>query len=120
MQHGLQILLTHKSKVNPLEELLPAGVYRDRLFQFLEGWEVLHYHFVRSRYQSVLVLNSFEVLVESFLYAGEGLVFRFLTLVHEHQIVDDVDVGEVLNGFSHDVLLFRLSLLNVIESLFKS
>ena len=120
VQHRLQILLAHKGKINSLEELLSAWVYGYRLLQFLESWEVFHYDFVRCLYQGVLVCNTFEIFVEFIFYASEDVFFRFLTLMNEHQIVNDVDVGEVLNRFSHDVLLFGLGSFNVIKSLFKS
>lgn len=93
MQHRLQVLLAHQCQVDPLEELLSAWVYGHRSLQLCKLWEASHYHIVRLLYQIVLVGNSFEVSGELLLLRVEGFFLGLLTLMHEHQVIDDVDVG---------------------------
>ena len=72
---------------------MPSRSSATESFNF-EFWEAYYYHIVRLLYQIVLVGNSFEVSGELLLLRVEGFFLGLLTLMHEHQIVDDVDVGD--------------------------
>ena len=117
VEHALHIKLGHQRHFDLLEELLSRRVHGNGLLQLLELGEVSRDALI-SGLDALLVLTDFlEELVEGISLVSEHLVLGLDSLVNFHQVLDDVEVGQLLHSLAEHLTLLRLALVDGVEGL---
>ena len=100
-----------------LEELLASWVHRDSLLHLLEVSELFIDRLVCLLDISLELGDFLEEFVKLFSFIGKYFIFGLYPLVDFHQLILDVDVRQLLNCITQDILLLFLAFLNLIKSL---
>jgi len=117
VNHVLKISLYHESHIDLGEELLASRVDCDSLLQFLELPEMSNDGLVGLLHDFLLVGDALEHLVKGLLLDLEYLVLGLGLLVHLHEGLSDVDIGQLLHSLGQNLLLLHFSFVDGVEGL---